>query len=531
MPAREAPCMELGSAPRTPSIIASPSPSEISSASSPEPPNVRTTPLFRALAMPPPEPEQPRGQDELERRLPGYRRIVIPRELTLIELLKECSGVTTDEEVLRIREAKLRVVAERVGLRRLHVLVPRLRSLTLDGSAILSLRELGIGLDHLKILSVNRCGLTSLDGVWGVGQLRELHAAGNRIRDLHPLAVLQKLHTLNLSNNPITVASRVWTLGVCSSLRRLFLNGTPFSQSTDYRSTIASTLSMLTSLDDQPLHTDVNNEDYVEHLGNSSDSESDREHSEEQKETETDFAIAGTSSQSQINKESQEEWMSTSFGEIPRSCIQRRRPATTENAGCRPERVELPRRPRTAVDRPTIDAPTRLQIMNTLMDAEWRSCGSKMTSKGAVCGNLANALRRPAHSIQEESERQIETVERTMEDACRFVAAEIPRAPCQEAWLKFTEETGIEIDINFNERPQSVDPSKALDRLERIERETSERLKEASKNNNPWISDAFKMLSTSNALYWRETEQFSSISNTHSDVDSVISDNGGNPLD
>lgn len=37
--------------------------------------------------MPPPEPEQPPGQDELERRVPGYRRIVIPRELTLIELL------------------------------------------------------------------------------------------------------------------------------------------------------------------------------------------------------------------------------------------------------------------------------------------------------------------------------------------------------------------------------------------------------------------------------------------------------------
>lgn len=37
--------------------------------------------------MPPPEPEQPRGQDELERRLPGYQRIVIPRDLTLIELL------------------------------------------------------------------------------------------------------------------------------------------------------------------------------------------------------------------------------------------------------------------------------------------------------------------------------------------------------------------------------------------------------------------------------------------------------------
>lgn len=47
MPNLEAPCVELGSAPRTPSIIMSPSPSEVSSASSPEPQNVRATPLFR----------------------------------------------------------------------------------------------------------------------------------------------------------------------------------------------------------------------------------------------------------------------------------------------------------------------------------------------------------------------------------------------------------------------------------------------------------------------------------------------------
>lgn len=59
--------------------------------------------------------------------------------------------MTTDEEVLTIREAKLRVIAERVGLRRLHVLAPRLRCLILDGSAISSLRDLGIGLVHLKV--------------------------------------------------------------------------------------------------------------------------------------------------------------------------------------------------------------------------------------------------------------------------------------------------------------------------------------------------------------------------------------------
>lgn len=59
--------------------------------------------------------------------------------------------MNTDEEVLRIREATLRVIADRIGLRRLHVFAPRLRKLILDGSAIGSLRELGIGLTHLRV--------------------------------------------------------------------------------------------------------------------------------------------------------------------------------------------------------------------------------------------------------------------------------------------------------------------------------------------------------------------------------------------
>lgn len=49
MPIQEAPCVELGNVPRTPSVIASPSPSEISSTSSPEPENLRATSLFRYL--------------------------------------------------------------------------------------------------------------------------------------------------------------------------------------------------------------------------------------------------------------------------------------------------------------------------------------------------------------------------------------------------------------------------------------------------------------------------------------------------
>ncbi|CAF4854657.1 unnamed protein product [Pieris macdunnoughi] len=497
MPFHEAPSVELGSAPRTPSIIASPSPSEVSSASSSEPHNVRATPLFRALALRPPEPEQPPGQDELERRLPGYRRIVIPRELTLIELLKQSSGVSADDEVLRIREAKLKVVAERVGLRRLHVLAPHLRKLTLDGSAISSLRDLGIGLIHLKVLSVNRCGLTSLDGIWGLGTLRELHAAGNRLRDLHPLAVLQKLHTLNLADNPLEETSRLWTLGVCGALRHITLRGTPLANLMEYRTLVASALPMLTHLDDFPLQDDSVIDEAIE-----ASSESD-----------ADVSDIELDKPSNVRSDPQPGPSHETKGHVPDVCIEpiqptvRKRPATTECVGLRP-RINVPARPKTAVERNT---PSKLHVVNTLLDNEWHCSGSKLTSSGPVYGNLARALRRSRNS-RDSSNSDI-FVEQTLDVACRAVAAEIPRALTSELWDKFKEDTGIEIDIDFNERPKDADPNKAIERLEQIEKETMERLNNEnpdssfSRNVYNFASDPARIFSSGlNDELWRGIE-------------------------
>ncbi|XP_047989827.1 uncharacterized protein LOC125229092 [Leguminivora glycinivorella] len=428
MPGHEAPCVELGSAPQTPSIGPSPSPSEISSTSTPEPQNVRPTPLFRALAMPPPEPEQPPGQDDLERRLPGYRRIVIPRDLTLIELLKQSSGAQSDEEVLRMREAKLRVIAEQVGLRRLPVLAPRLRELTLDGSAVATLRDLGIGLARLKILSVNRCGLTSLDGVWGLGALHELHAAGNRLRDIQLLAGLQKLHTLNLANNPIAESCRLWTLGVCDSLRNLTLRGTPFADTEDYRVRVETALPKLQNLDDRPLREDE--DDGLEEELNPT-----------------------------LSSESESECEDTT--------------ATSMT-------LDVSLEPQPGPSNSQLEAAELGIYVGT--DEEWRSSGSKLTSQHPVCGNIARALRRPQSAqkkLLEEEEKLL--VSESLENAMRAVAKEIPRAPCVEDWAQFRKLTGININIDFETRPQG-DASTALDRLEKIERETLERLEEEALN-------------------------------------------------
>ncbi|XP_049865503.1 uncharacterized protein LOC126366438 [Pectinophora gossypiella] len=542
MPITEAPCMELGSAPQTPSAVPSPSPSEISSASSPEPQNIRAPPLFRVLAMPPPDPEQPPGQEELERRLPGYRRIVIPRELTLIELLKQSSGATTDEEVLRIREAKLRVVAERVGLRRLHVLAPRIRSLTLDGSALSSLRDLGTELVHLKILSVNRCGLTSLDGIWGLSALRELHAAGNRLQDLQPLAALQKLHTLNLADNPIADTSRLWMLGVCGALRRLTLKGTQAADDPDYRQNVASALSMLTYLDDRSLQDDSEDEIVEQDAqSSSSDSEADDDPSILLGERPSANPEPAPSTSCEAFLQEQEEpddyyeklkaleAMEESVNKLPK-LHRRRRPATTEGAGVRPPRVELPRRPKTAQERPNIDAPTRLQILNTLMDEEWRCSGSKLTSHGAVCGNLAQALRRPTPTYRCSRDKQAhkEMIETGVEIVTRALAEEIPRAPHLDDWNRFKKLTGIDIDIDFTQRPKAGDPVSAIERLERIEKETKERLSNPDQfvdDIDPEDCTRFRRAMTVVGDYelWK-MENIDNIQDTRNDVNSFFAD-------
>ncbi|KAH9641889.1 hypothetical protein HF086_011639 [Spodoptera exigua] len=414
MPAFEAPSVELGSAPQTPSIVASPSPSEISSASSPEPPNIRATPLFRALAMPPPEPAQPPGQEELERRLPGYRRIIIPRELTLIELL---------------------------------------------------------------ILSINRCGLSSLDGVWGLGNLRELYAAGNRIQDLQPLAALQKLHTLNLAD----------------ALRKLTLTGTPASDDVDYRSRVAAALPMLVYLDDRPLHTDVTYSD--EEFGSATSSESE---DEEEPDLLAKLSIP-PSIEAQPSTSQDESYLQP----VPSESSTTPQPTPiSDSIGLQ----SSPLQDFSGVSEPDVsDNNIVTQDVNTstdnIADDEWLCSGSKLTSLDAVCGNLANSLRRNSSTYQRRfKDAQKELVEQTIEDASRAVAAEIPRAPRLEDWIKFKEETGIDIEINFNDRPKCPDPTKILERLEKIEKETQERIKEETLKGKSKITDG-NISSTASTSY------------------------------
>lgn len=97
--------------------------------------------------------------------------------------------------------------------------MPRLRTLTLDGSRLVSFRDLGVGLRNLKTLSLECSGVKDLDGIAALSGLRELRLARNRVSDVTPLACHGNLQVLDLERNRI---SEVNTLDILGTLPMLY---------------------------------------------------------------------------------------------------------------------------------------------------------------------------------------------------------------------------------------------------------------------------------------------------------------------
>lgn len=107
--------------------------------------------------------------------------------------------------------------------------LPCLTHLVLDGSELRFLRDLGSSLQSLITLSICDCGLRSLDGVFGMPNLRTLIARKNMISIPTQLSFLRKLSYLDLSSNPISSTDEFGSLRHCGELRILKLYDTPLA--------------------------------------------------------------------------------------------------------------------------------------------------------------------------------------------------------------------------------------------------------------------------------------------------------------
>ncbi|XP_028132094.2 leucine-rich repeat-containing protein 56 [Diabrotica virgifera virgifera] len=147
----------------------------------------------------------------------------VPLEQSLRDLLVQ---VTDTEDLTTVTQLKLRVISRETTLQYLSFYTPALRELTLDGSVVSSLRDLGFGLKNLKILRVNRCGLTCIDGVFGFEHLEELYIANNEINTLSPCAFLNNVRVLDVRRNMISL-DEIDFLKFCENIEELYIEGNP----------------------------------------------------------------------------------------------------------------------------------------------------------------------------------------------------------------------------------------------------------------------------------------------------------------
>ncbi|XP_017772059.1 PREDICTED: leucine-rich repeat-containing protein 56 [Nicrophorus vespilloides] len=176
----------------------------------------------------------------------SYENIQVPPDLK--DILRNATG---SDNLDGLSELKLKVIAQEVGLQHLSTYAPVLCELTLDGSVVSSLRDLGCGLKTLKTLRVNKCGLTSLDGIFGMPNLEKLYAAGNSIRDLCPCTSLQSINLIDARKNLLRDINALSFLLLCEQLTHLVLEDNPqISNSSEYRKTVKTLLPNLQYLDE-----------------------------------------------------------------------------------------------------------------------------------------------------------------------------------------------------------------------------------------------------------------------------------------
>ena len=77
-------------------------------------------------------------------------------------------------------------------------MVPNLQMLSLDNSHVSSIRDLGTGLNNLRVVRLASCGLADLDGISALGATLELHLSYNAISECHALTMLGELQVLDL---------------------------------------------------------------------------------------------------------------------------------------------------------------------------------------------------------------------------------------------------------------------------------------------------------------------------------------------
>jgi len=170
------------------------------------------------------------------------------------DFLREYSGNYDLSEVSSL-EIQVDAISQRVEC--LGELLPNLQQLRLSGSHLCTVRDLGTGLQNLKVLWLCRCFVQDLGGITALPVLEELYVSFNDIKDLSPLLAHETLQILDLEGNLVDDLDEVTSLEAVASLRELDLSSNPVLKLPGVtRECILEALPQIEVLDSLPRHED-----------------------------------------------------------------------------------------------------------------------------------------------------------------------------------------------------------------------------------------------------------------------------------
>ncbi|XP_035789053.1 uncharacterized protein LOC118465193 [Anopheles albimanus] len=280
-----------------------------------------------------------------------YYPIVIPAEPTIEDLLRHAAGT---QDLSTVTEIKLKVISHLTSLQRIPCFIPHLRSLILEGSIVLTLRDLGCDMTSLRYLNVSRCSLKHLDGTTGLESLEELVADYNLIEEVGPCTNLINIKKISLKGNRITDLGSVTFLALCEKLETLDLRENFVAESPSFRPMLKTNIPQLRCLNEIPF-------------------------SEVGQDEETDLSSSEyrSSSSGSLEEGQRERWEVTGLGERPHG------PPAHNHAPRRPTTASIERRVTVELrdqERPSTADPVKLK--------------AQLTSGEPVVGSIVTKARR-----------------------------------------------------------------------------------------------------------------------------------------
>lgn len=150
-------------------------------------------------------------------------------------------------------ELQVDAISGNQGVEGLGEMLPNLRQLRLNQSAIPSLRDLGTGLSRLRVLWLCRSSLQDLGGITAMPVLEELYISFNDVQELGPLCTHESLQVLDLEGNQVEDLEEIESLQGIPTLRELTFSSNPVCKSEAFsRAHVLCALPQLEVLDDIP---------------------------------------------------------------------------------------------------------------------------------------------------------------------------------------------------------------------------------------------------------------------------------------